>query len=453
MTRRRKLGLLSNVLTSNNLRSQTKIYGVAWDKSTSPTLTRTDDAVGMVANAGVGMTSVVNDFDTAEIFGEISEVTDALGNVFVRIPKFYIKKTDGVGIKTWQVSKRKWSEEWYLPWCFWNFSTGQELPYIDVGKYNASLSPDNKLESKPNTYPLANKNIVQFRDYARANGDSYQQLDIHVVDVLQALFYVEFATLNSQAVMNGFVSGQYTTTHLATVAENGVNRIVVANAHAALYAVGQAISVSNSQDGNQVFYGRTITAIDIYDDNNKAIWFDGAPVNIPLGAMFYNTGWKSGFSSGVAAKSGSLTSNSDGKNPMVYRGIENLWGSVWQFVDGLNINEFRAWVCPDQAQYASNLFAAPYEQVGYLNHNANGYVVESGWDQSHPYAALPTSVAGGETTTYYSDYYYQNTGQRIALVGGYWRSGSYAGLACWALNYAAADAFMHLSGRLLKKPL
>ena len=76
------------------------VYGVSWNKSSVPTLTRTDDAVGMVAAAGVDAGVVVNDFDTAEIFGEIAEVTDGAGNVFVRIPRFYIKKTDGAGYKT-----------------------------------------------------------------------------------------------------------------------------------------------------------------------------------------------------------------------------------------------------------------------------------------------------------------------------------------------------------------
>ena len=80
---------------SNSLTLQiAKVYGVSWDKGSSPVLTRTDDAVGMTANAGVDATPVVNDFDTAQIFGDITEVADAAGNTLVRIPKFYIKKAE-----------------------------------------------------------------------------------------------------------------------------------------------------------------------------------------------------------------------------------------------------------------------------------------------------------------------------------------------------------------------
>lgn len=39
-----------------------KIYGVSWDKGENPTLTRTDDAVGMVANIGIDDEIVTNRF-------------------------------------------------------------------------------------------------------------------------------------------------------------------------------------------------------------------------------------------------------------------------------------------------------------------------------------------------------------------------------------------------------
>lgn len=182
-----------------------KIYGVAWNKGESPTLTRTDDAVGMVANAGVDAGVVTNNFDSAEIFRNITEVTDVDGNVFMRIPKFYIRKTDGVGSKTWQISIKPFTGA-YLPKCFLSGSTA--LPYVDVGKYVASES-GGKLKSLVNTYPKVSDTIVNFRTWARANGTGYQLLDVHVVDVLQTLFYVEFATLHSQAIMAGYTNGNY----------------------------------------------------------------------------------------------------------------------------------------------------------------------------------------------------------------------------------------------------
>ena len=432
-----------------------RIFGVSWDKGETPTLTRTDSAVGLSAEIGIDDAVVSNDFDFLPIFGEISKVTDSLGNVYSRIPKFYSRKTDGANLKTWQVSKTKY-KGFYLPWCFWDFTNSRELPYIDVGCYNASLD-GTKLASKSGTYPLVNTNIVAFRGYAQANNAGgllgYQQMDIHVVDVLRTLFFIEFGTLNSQAIMQGFTAGQYAATHLATATEAGANRIVVANAHADLYRVGQAISVGTTQGGNQKFYGRTITGITVVDESNKAIEFDGDPVDIATGNLLYNTGWKSGFSSSITASSGCIGAN-DGKYPCSYRGIENPFGSVWQFVDGVNITDNQAWVCKDAGQYASNVFASPYEKLSYVNLNANGNgPVEMGYDTDLPFAEFATSVTGGSTSKYYCDYYYQDSGSRIALFGGNWSNGLNAGLSYWRLSSRSSSPNFDVGGRLVRKAL
>ena len=427
------------------------VYGVSWDKTSNVTLTRTNASVGMVANAGEGASTPTNDFDTAEMFGDLEEVTDSLGNVFVKFPLHWIRKTSIDGRLTKQMSYAPLPGG-YRPWCFYDFTNHVWLDYILVGKYVASES-GGKLESKAGTFPLINQNIVTFRNYALANNtgglSGYQQMDIHVYDMLQTWFTIEYATLDAQSKMQGWTSGQYANNHLATVTESGVNRIIVPNATAALYAVGQPIAVGTSQGGNQIFYGRLITSIDVYDASNRAISFDGTPVNITTGNYLYNVGWKNGFSSGIVASSGSLISNSDGKSPMVYRGVENIWGNVWQWVDGLNITDLRAWVCKNAAQYASNLFASPYEQMGYLNANTNNFVKYMGYDQLLPFCELPVDVSAN----YYKDYYYQSSGQRVARVGGSWGYGSVAGPWCWDLYYSSSNALVYLGGRLLKKPL
>ena len=158
----------TNNALADSMAMVAKIYGVSWDKGETPTLTRTHDAVGMTAAAGIGAATASNDFDNAQIYREIGRVVDTLGNVFMRIPKFYIRKTDSANLKTWEVSKYQYPG-FYLPWCFYDFTNNRELPYFDFGKYQANLSDDGtKLESKTGKYPLMNKNIVDFRDYAQA---------------------------------------------------------------------------------------------------------------------------------------------------------------------------------------------------------------------------------------------------------------------------------------------
>lgn len=490
------------------------ILGVRWDKGSSPTLTRIGAAKGLVANVGVDSGLVVNDFDYMPIFRDIEEVIDASGNVFIRIPRFYIRKIDAVDYKTWEVSLYQ-HDGFYRPWCFWDFANSKELPYVDIGKYKATSDggvPD-KLESKPDLYPLVSQNIVTFRTRAEANGAGYQQLDIHAYDILQTLMTVEFATLNMQNVMHGYVSGRYSADDKATaITDPAGNIIVVSNTTGTHYRVGQAISCGTALGGVQRFYGRTITAIDVDTPGagSTTITFDGAPVVLAVDDVLFNSCWKNGYSSAIAASSGSIGSNSDGKYPCMYRGIESPYGDIWQFVDGLNIDggstwvtatpynigdivigttagetyrctaghtsadatrpstgadwatvwdlyPYRqAWVCNDANDYASNVFAAPYEELGYLNHNVNVYVRAKGWDAGHPYAqfAVLGDHSGSGASNYYCDYYYQNNGPRIARVGGDWRYGAIAGPWFWSLSSSSlASAFVFLGGQLVRKAL
>ena len=453
-----------NIATARSvsvLKGLEAIYGARWDKGTSPTLTRTDDAAGLTAEAGVDAGVVTNDFDSEDIFGEIADETVG-GNVFVRIPKLYITKVDGANYKSWQVSKNRMPGS-YLPWCFWDFTNEIELDHVDIGKYKATSDGGGtpKLESKPDLYPLCNQNIVTFRTYAEANNTGgllgYQQLDIHAIDVLQTLMTIEFATLNMQTIMYGFGNGYYGAAHVALVADTGVNAIVVTNAQGATYRSGQTISIHLAAQSATPYnlpntYGRTITAItaDTPAAGQTTIEFDGAAINVALNDFVMNTGWKNGFSSAIAASSGSLVSNSDGKYPCVYRGIESPYGDLWQFVDGVNINDRQAWVCADADDYASNVFAAPYEQLSYVNHNANNYVQTMGWDANYPFAAFPTAVHAS-SSQYYCDYHSQNTGARIARFGGFWTYGALCGPWFWGLNDSSAGASVFIGGRLMRK--
>ena len=496
----------------SGLRDVLPIYGASWNKGSSPTLTRIYDATGMTAAAGVGAGVVTNDFDDAPLFRDIKPAYDSLGNVFIRIPKLYIRKTDGTNYKTWEVSQYQYPG-FYLPWCFWDFTNSVELPYVDIGKYKATSDGGGtpKLESKPDLYPLSNQNIVTFRTYAEANNTGgllgYQQLDIHAIDVLQTLMTIEFATLNLQSVMYGFGTGRYgIETELATADTVADNYIVVSNATRTNYRVGQTISVGTARYGTQVFYGRTITAIDADTPGagSTTITFDGDPVSISTGAFLQNTGWKNGFSANIAAASGSLVSNSDGKYPCVYRGIESPYGDLFQWVDGLNIDggatwvtatpytagqivigttttetyrctanhtsdadnkpstgadwadywelyaHRQAWVCADADDYTSNVFAAPYEQLSYINHGVNNYIQSMGWDSDNPYAMLPTAVQASGSQ-YYCDYYTQATGPRVALFGGYWFGGATVGPWYWSLRNSSASAGADIGGRLMRK--
>ena len=149
----------------------------------------------------------------------------------------------------------------------------------------------------------------------------------------------------------------------------------------------------------------------------------------------------------LGMKSGSLDGTDN--TSIIYRGIEDIFGNLWQFVDGLNIRNNKTYICYDSNKYAVDTFSGSYKAVGYNNASANGYASKLGYDSANPMVAITTDSTGSSDTNM-CDYYYQNSGDRIALVGGRWLYGGYCGLWCWTLNNTSADYNDYLGARLLK---
>ena len=120
----------------------------------------------------------------------------------------------------------------------------------------------------------------------------------------------------------------------------------------------------------------------------------------------------------------------DGKTAVQYRGIENLWGNIWQFVDGYNINNAVHYFCTDQSKFADDT-ASNYTQMGYnTTGKSDAYISALGFDANNPWLQAPTAAAGSEIT-YITDRYWYNTGWRVLLVGGRLDNASGCGVFCW----------------------
>lgn len=272
---------------------------------------------------------------------------------------------------------------------------------------------------------------------------------------VQLLYLVEYADYNSQAKLgNGYTNLRVNDNDKALVAETNVNRIIIATANANSFKVGQAISVGTKAAWNwNVAKNRLITSITDYSEGDitgKAINFDGDPVNIAVDDVVWSTGQKSGECDVLGMKSGCVAN--DGKSAVIYRGLENIFGNVWQFVDGINIKDYVAYVCYNPENYAIDKFDGDYKAVGYVNANKEGWGKTLGHDANHPLITLTTDV-GGSSSNYLSDYYYTNSGNRIVRVGGYWNSGAKAGLWSWDCFNDSSRTTYIFGSRLLKKTI
>lgn len=126
---------------------------------------------------------------------------------------------------------------------------------------------------------------------------------------------------------------------------------------------------------------------------------------------------------------------------MSYRGIENFYGNCWNWVDGLNIISYAAWATNNSAHFVDNV-TTNLTNIGTV-HNAGGWATDI---VDYAGAFLPSAV-GGSSSTKLTDYYYINSGNRVAFFGGSAALGSSAGVFLWALDAASSIRDRSLGAR------
>lgn len=144
----------------------------------------------------------------------------------------------------------------------------------------------------------------------------------------------------------------------------------------------------------------------------------------------------------------------DGKVDVVWRGIEGLWGNVWEFVDGVNWNGGTYYVCNDPSKYADdtarNYTALSFNGATKWNYS---YITEEGLDTgNNEHVMLPAAAGSGSESTYDCDSCSSSTGWRAFDHGGYWSDGSRCGLFTAGLNADSSSSSEDDGSRLLYIP-
>lgn len=149
----------------------------------------------------------------------------------------------------------------------------------------------------------------------------------------------------------------------------------------------------------------------------------------------------------------------DGKTSICYRGVENFWGNIWKFAYGVNIwgNGKMAggmpYICSD-FNYAEGKNTDNYEGAGFTVTKANGYISAMGYSTKYDWLFMASECLGNSSLPV-GDYTYitENlNGYRIALLGGHWNNGSYAGGFYWTLDSGVGYRSRNVGGRLVYVP-
>ena len=347
------------------------------------------------------------------------------GQVMVEIPMHYRKfETDG--------SKRRvYISEYPLPGY-----TQVKKQYVSA--YQASLDRTNsKLSSVVNTtsqyrggnnsdwdgedksllgMPVTSLSRTNFRTYARnrkANSYEWNCMTYDMQKTLYWLFVIEYATLNSQKSYN------------AQLDANGYRQ----------GGLGSGVTTIND------------TKWGSFNSRNP----------------FVPCGYTDTLGNGTGTVSFTMPSSYDSENTVTvsvprYRGIENPFGHVHQWTDGINVR-----INPTEENGGNNLSEVfvSIDPSKFNDSNYDGYTLVGHEARAEGYATqvifgeggeiIPSAV-GGSSSTYFCDYHYTNIPTSVTLrgvlFGGGAATGASAGFAC-ALSYHSPSSSPALIGSRL----
>lgn len=152
--------------------------------------------------------------------------------------------------------------------------------------------------------------------------------------------------------------------------------------------------------------------------------------------------------------SGAVT-NSNDFNIVTYRGEENLWGNIWTFVDGMNINAkgIHELYVADHG-FTDGVIDGAYQNTGITLAKTNGYVSAFGYNEAFDWLFVPSETVG-DSALPVGDYFWQNhtyNGIMIAILGASWDNGLFAGPFYWSVYNAPSNRYRYISARAVYFP-
>ena len=156
--------------------------------------------------------------------------------------------------------------------------------------------------------------------------------------------------------------------------------------------------------------------------------------------------------------SGAVT-NANGIQLISYRGEENFWGNIWTWVDGMNEENPEPFESGQAGTlhvadhgFADNSKASPYKNTGIHPIQGSGYVSAFGYSEEFDWLFIGVEFSGNDALPVGDYHWNNNSGWRVARLGGFCNHGSYAGAFCWSLASAASGRGWAVGGRLVYVP-
>ena len=302
-----------------------------------------EDFNSFVMYGGRMRCNVADDGTINAFYGDISYADDGSnGQVMVYQPKFYYQrlplKMDNHIIRSESIIISARKQAGFKLHPIFDDGNGGELDYVLFSAYDGTLV-DDKLSSIANRQPATTITIAQAESYANARGEGWHIINMAAESANQMLQIVEYGTMNGQTALEAGISNL---THITA----NVNCSALTGSTASLgNTTGHATTTINNNNGEQV-------------ENTTA-----------------------------------------GTRAISYRGLENPWGNLWNFVGGINIkgdgnsDGGAPYICTD-FNYTPAMIGDNYEYIGFNLPNTYGWINAMGYgNEKYDWVFMPAECA------------------------------------------------------------
>lgn len=486
---------LDDIAFAENIRylMEKQVIGVRWDRGAGGT---NHTELVLIDDKGNAIPSLPFDsFDNHMLWGNIRRVTvsangavtrgtnargDTLtldgsaGRVMVEIPKFWVKaERTATGVYSWWVSSVPQSGFEVHP--AFRQRGGVERDFIYVGAYEAALAYRDypahastvlALHSFSGAQPATGQGTI--RTLAFTSGGASAPT---VGETLTGATSAVTAVLVDYNLTSGTwaggdaagtlilrqVSGTFGSENLNGSA-SGANCMTVGGAAVGLYldeddARGYADAIGPGWGLENIWTNRAwrlLMAIE-YQTWDLQTALGRGVVDLAAGTGYAGrlTGY-GGADAAIATNGTGKGAGVDGEAAIVWRGIENPWGNVSTYVDGLQADAYaNAYIVPREGTVALTTGdARPFELPASKLPGGDGHVSDLLFEGLTRLLLLPGSVTGGSASTYCCDRFLAPAAVSGAAVGGSWASGDDAGLMAMDCDLPASVGERTLGARL-----
>ena len=462
------------------------MYGISWDES-ADTYVRTGSLVGVAVGASPGNAllpiqsamrrCVINNSgvvqyyldpsdSTLKIGGGAAVLTGADGQVMVEIPAFYYRYAYAGTTHTWEISQVPLSGFSLHPAFIKNNTF---VPYRYIGAYESTLYDVSASIYTNGIYQTAVSCVFALVDSSltiASRTGVFSKLTVgdkivvsgtaanNGTKTVASLVSATKITI-AEAVTDGTDAATVIQTEKDFTATTGDVLASISGKAPINYgtrAQFRAVALNRGTGWRQQDYD-LISAIQLLYLVEFASFYSQSMIGAGL------TDWSGAWpgyndynpinNTGLSNAKGNTTFNVSGGNGVVgsymtYRGIENFFGHMWKWVDGISISSNVPYVTNNQP-FTDNT-AANYTYLEVTLSNVNGY--QNTLTQiSRGFLPLTTG-APASTTTKITDYYWQTSGWRVAILGGAADHGAFAGAFYLSVNAASSSAGRYIGARL-----